>query len=226
MSIRTIALLLGTTLLTLTGWAQTTAPASVTPANYEPEIAAFEAKDKVTAPPASPILFVGSSSIRLWTGLAEAFPGKPVLQRGFGGSELSDLVRYSPRVINAYRPKQVVIYAGDNDIAQSKKTARDVYNGVLTLYTLMRKNLPATTFTYISIKPSPSRRQYMAVQKDANALIKNYLSGQRNTYFVDVYTPMLNAAGQPRPELFMADSLHMNAAGYAVWQQAIAPVLK
>ena len=220
MKIKAIALLL-TTCLTLTGRAQT-----ATPANYETEIAAFEAKDKTIPPPASPILFVGSSSIRLWAGLAEAFPGKPVVQRGFGGSEVGDVIRYSPRVITPYRPKQIVVYAGDNDIAQGKKTARDVYNSVLTLYMLVRKNVPGAMFTYISIKPSPSRRQYMAVQTEANALIRNYLGGQKNTSFVDVYTPMLNAAGQPRPELFTADSLHMNAAGYEVWKQAIAPALK
>ncbi len=214
-----MALLL-TTCLALTGRAQTTIP------TFEPAVAAFEAQDKTTAPPAGPILFIGSSSIKRWTGLTEAFPGKPVLQRGIDGTEISDMIRYSPRIITPYRPKQIVIYAGDNDIAQGKKTARDVYNSVLTLYMLVRKNVPSAMFTYISVKPSPSRRQYMAVQTEANALIRNYLGGQKNTSFVDVYTPMLNAAGQPRPELFTADSLHMNDAGYEVWKQAVAPALK
>ncbi|MBO0940039.1 hypothetical protein J2I47_26070 [Fibrella sp. HMF5335] len=217
MKTKAIALLL--TLLSLSGWAQQAA-------NYESEIAAFEAADKATPPPANPILFVGSSSIKLWPGLSEAFPGKTVLQRGFGGSEVADVIKFSPRIITPYKPRQVVLYAGDNDIAQSKKTAREVYNNVLTLFMLVRKNVPGATFTYVSIKPSPARRQQMAVQTEANALIKNYLSGQKNTSFVDVYTPMLNAAGQPRPELFTADSLHMNAAGYDVWKQAIAPALK
>ena len=221
MNAKTMALLLGTALVALTGRAQTT-----TTVTFEPAVAAFEVQDKTTPPPANPILFIGSSSVKRWTGLAEAFPGKSILQRGIDGTEVSDMIRYSPRIITPYRPTQVVVYAGDNDIAQGKKTARDVYNGVLTLFMLVRKNLPGALFTYISIKPSPSRRQYMAVQTEANNLIKNYLSGQRNTAFVDVYTPMLDAAGQPRPELFTADSLHMNAAGYEVWKQAIAPVLK
>ena len=224
MRIKAIALLLCTTFLTLSGRAQQT-PATTAP-NYESAVAAFEAQDKTTPPPASPIVFIGSSSIKRWPDLTEAFPGKPVLQRGIDGTEVSDMIRFSPRLITPYRPRQVVLYAGDNDLGQGKKTAREVYNNVLTLFMLVRKNVPAATFTYISIKPSPSRRQNMAAQTEANALIKNYLGGQKNTSFVDVYTPMLNAAGQPRPELFTADSLHMNAAGYDIWKQAIAPVLK
>ena len=194
--------------------------------NYDAEFAAFDAQDKATPPPADPILFVGSSSLRLWNGIKEAFPGKPVINRGFGGSTISDAIRHMPRVILPYKPKQILLYAGDNDIAQNKMTARDVYSQFLTFFTVVRKQLPTANVTYIAIKPSPSRKEFMPVQTEANRMIKQYLAGQRNTGFVDVYTPMLGTNGQPRPDLFMPDSLHMNAQGYEVWKGVIAPVLK
>lgn len=192
----------------------------------ETDIAALEAQDKVTPPPANGILFVGSSSIRLWSGLKEAFPGKPIIQRGIGGSTLSDMIKYMPRVILPYNPKQVVLYAGDNDIGQNNKSARDVYSQFLTFFSLVRKQLPGATITYIAVKPSPARKQFMAVTVEANQLIKQYLAGQKNASFADVYTPMLGANGQPRPELFIADSLHMSPQGYEVWKSVIGPVLK
>lgn len=194
--------------------------------NFDAEIAAFEAQDKTTPPPASPILFVGSSSIRLWNGLTEAFPGKPVLKRGFGGSEISDVIRYAPRVVNPYKPKQIVLYAGDNDIGQSNKSAREVYSQFTTFFALMRKLHPAATITYVSIKPSPARKQFLAVQAETNNLIKTYVNNQKNASFADVYTPMLGADGQPRADLFQADGLHMNEQGYAIWKQVIGPLLK
>jgi lysophospholipase L1-like esterase len=202
------------------------AVAQQTTTNLDAEIAAFEAQDKTTPPPANSILFVGSSSIRLWSDLNEAFPGKPVINRGFGGSTLTDLIKYMPRIILPYSPKQVVVYAGDNDIAQGNKTARELYSQFLTFFSLVRKQLPNAAITYVSVKPSPARRQFMPVTAEANRMIKQYISGQRNASFVDVYTPMLGANGQPRPELFGADSLHMSPQGYAVWKSVIAPALK
>lgn len=194
-------------------------------ANYESEIAAFEAKDKTTPPPANGIVFVGSSSIRLWDGLPEAFPGKPVIQRGFGGSALGDVIKYMPRIVNAYSPKQIVLYAGDNDIAQGR-SARDVYTQFMSFFALARKMNPGATISFIAIKPSVARKQYMAEQAEANRLVKTYLGSQKNTSFIDVYTPMLDASGQPKPELFQADGLHMTAQGYDIWKQAIGPALR
>ena len=198
--------------------------AQQTPANFETEIAALEAQ--VGTAPANGILFVGSSSIRLWNDLKEAFPDKLIIQNGFGGSTLSDAIRYMPRLVLPFKPKQVVLYAGDNDIGQNNRTARDVYSQFLTFFALVRKQLPNTTITYIAVKPSPARKQFMPVAAEANRMIKQYLSGQRNTSFADVYTPMLGTNGQPRPELFMTDSLHMNPQGYEVWKAVIGPVLK
>jgi lysophospholipase L1-like esterase len=194
--------------------------------NYEAEIAALEAQDKATPPPTGGIVFVGSSSIRLWDGLKAAFPDKAIVQRGFGGSEISDVIRYMPRLVAPFAPKQIVLYAGDNDIGQSKLSARDVYSRFTTFFALARKQHPTATITFISIKPSPARRQFMAAQNEANQLIRKYVSAQKYASYIDVYTPMLNAAGQPRPELFGADSLHLNAQGYDLWKQVVGPVLK
>lgn len=192
-------------------------------ADFEPEIAAFEAQP---APAANSIVFVGSSSIRVWNGLTEAFPGKTVVQRGFGGSEMNDAIKYIGRIIAHDRPKQILLYEGDNDIGQSNASARDVYARFTTFFALARKMAPSATITFISIKPSVARKQFLATQAEANRLIKTYLAGQKNTSYIDVYTPMLDASGQPRAELFQADGLHMNAQGYDLWKQIIGPALK
>lgn len=192
-------------------------------ANFEPEIAAFEAQ---AAPPANGIVFVGSSSIRLWNGLTEAFPGKTVIQRGFGGSDMNDAIKYIGRILAHDRPKQIVLYEGDNDIGQGGASARDVYARFTTFFALARKMAPSATITFVAIKPSVARKQFMATQEEANRLIRTYLAGQKNASFVDVYTPMLDASGQPRAELFQADGLHMTAQGYELWKQLIGPALK
>ncbi|QKZ12304.1 GDSL-type esterase/lipase family protein [Spirosoma sp. KUDC1026] len=193
---------------------------------FENEIQAFEAADKQTPPPANPILFTGSSSIRLWPDLQSYFPGKPVLNRGFGGSQLSDVLRYADRVIIPYKPKQIVLYAGENDIATGNVTAQQTYDRFVDLFQYVRKQLPDVPFLFISIKQSPSRRKYYPVVDEANQLIKDYLAKQKNTQFVDVRPVMLQPNGQSRPELFRADSLHMLPAGYQEWTPLIAPYLK
>lgn len=207
------------TVLPLLGYCQTVPP-------FNGEIAAFEAQDLVTAPPKNAILFTGSSSIRLWNNLKEAFPDKVVLNRGFGGSTLPDVIRYTDRIIIPYRPKQVVIYAGENDVASGKVSAQETYDRFVTLFQKIRKELPRTSIVFISMKPSPSRRQYFPVILEANRMIKDFLAKQRRTNYVDVYTPMLNAAGQPIPDLFKADSLHMTPKGYVIWAEKVRPVLK
>ncbi|WP_020595152.1 GDSL-type esterase/lipase family protein [Spirosoma panaciterrae] len=192
---------------------------------FESEIRAFEQADKTTPAPRNSIVFTGSSSIRLWENLTSYFPNKPVLQRGFGGSQLSDVIYYADRVITPYNPKQVVVYAGENDVAAGK-TGQEVYERLVTLFEHVRQKLPNTTFTFISLKPSPSRRKYFPEMDAANRLIKGYLEKQRNAQFVDIRPVMLLKNGQPVPELFRADSLHMLPAGYERWQKVLKPYLK
>jgi len=200
-------------------------PSPAQPMPFDAEIRAFARQDSVSPPPANPILFVGSSSIRFWSSLAQDFPGKPVLNRGFGGSELSDVIRYSDQIITKYRPKQIVLYAGENDIATGKKTGKQTYERFVTLYKYIRFKLPNTPFVFIAIKPSPSRRQYMSDMNEANRLIQEFLSKEANAEFVDIRPAMLGSNGQPIPALFRPDSLHMLPAGYERWTNALRPVI-
>ncbi len=195
------------------------------PQPFENEIRAFERQDSVSPPPANPIVFVGSSSIRFWSSLAQDFPGKPVLNRGFGGSELSDVIRYSDQIITKYKPRQIILYAGENDVATGKKTGKETYERFVMLFKYVRFKLPNVPFVFISIKPSPSRRQYAPEMDEANRLIESYLKKEENARFVDIRPAMLGPNGQPIPALFRSDSLHMLPAGYERWTEVLRPVV-
>lgn len=193
--------------------------------SYQNESAAFARQDKLHYPPAQGIVFTGSSSIRLWEGLGKAFPGKEIINRGFGGSTLPELERYLETLVLQYQPRQVVIYSGDNDIAKGD-SAGEVLASFKRVFMKLRQQLPEVTVTYISIKPSPARANKLEEMRKANELIQAYLQQQQHASYVDVFTPMLDAAGKPRAELFGKDLLHMNSKGYALWQKALAPTLK
>jgi len=167
------------------------------------------------------VLFVGSSSIRMWESLARDFPDVKVINRGFGGSEIRDSTWYADRIVLPYKPETVVLYAGDNDIA-SGRTPQQLHDDFVAFADLIHRRLPTTRLIYISTKPSPSRAHLLDAQRQANALIKAE-SARRNFVYIDVFTPMLDAAGQPREDLFLADRLHMNPAGYAIWRELLAP---
>lgn len=192
---------------------------------FEAEILKFEEADKQTPPPANTVLFTGSSSIRLWDNLSSYFPGKTVLQRGFGGSDLSDVRYFVDRVIIRYQPKQVVLYAGENDIAAGQ-TARQTYDRFVDLFRYVRKQLPDARFTFISLKFSPSRRKVWPAVEETNRRIKRFLSRRRNTDFVDIVPVMLQPNGQPLGELFKGDSLHMTKKGYVLWGEVLRPFVK
>lgn len=192
---------------------------------FENEIRAFEKEDSTSPPPKHPILFTGSSSIRMWTNLSSYFPGKPVLNRGFGGSKLPEVLFYADRIIVPYHPRQIVLYAGENDAAAGI-TGQQICQRFVALFQHVRQKLPDVLFTFISIKSSPSRRKFFREMDVANQLIKQYLAKQRNTQFVDIRPVMLGANGQPVPELFKPDSLHMLPAGYQRWASVLGPYLK
>jgi len=194
-------------------------------AQWEREISAFAQADKVNAVKKRSIVFTGSSSIRLWENLPQYFPGKNILNRGFGGSQTFEVTHFADRLIAPYKPKQVVIYVGDNDLAAGKSPEK-VFADFKALYYKIKENTPKANVTFISIKPSPSRKQYYAAIQQTNSLIKDFLENQKKTSFVDVYTPMLGPNGKPKPELFRPDSLHMTKAGYDIWAQVLKPYLK
>ena len=190
------------------------------------EIANFKKQDAASFPPANAILFVGSSSFRKWEDVANYFPNYTIINRGFGGSTLPDVIQYETDVIFPYHPKQIVIYCGENDIASSDTVSvQMVFSRFKKLFTDIRAVMHDVPILFISLKPSPSRWQMRNRMMGANKLIKKYLKKKNNAAFVSVWNAMLGADGQPIPDIFESDNLHMNAKGYTIWQKLIEPYL-
>ncbi|MBI5395870.1 MAG: hypothetical protein HZA91_11280 [Verrucomicrobia bacterium] len=191
---------------------------------WEATIVAFEQKDKQTPPPKDAILFVGSSSIRMWK-TAESFPALTTINRGFGGSYLSDVARYADRIVTPYKPRLIVVYAGGNDIT-GKRSAEQVFAAYKDFVATVRKSLPTTPIIYIAMAPNPKRWHLYPEMQKANALIRDYAKAGGQLRFLDFGPRMLGADGQPRPELFLKDKLHLNADGYKLWNSLLLPHLK
>ena len=189
------------------------------------EIEAFKKQDSIRPPPKNGIVFIGSSSLRKWTDLEKTFADYQAINRGFGGSTLTDAIFYVNDLVDPYQPRQVVIYSGENDIAEGNVSADTVLNRFKTLFALVRQKLPLVSVAFISIKPSPSRAKFQQTIIESNKLIKKYLRGQPKTAFINVYNLMLNNKKQLRPELYVEDQLHMNEKGYEIWTKAIKPYL-
>lgn len=192
---------------------------------WEESIAAFAAEDSRTALTPGGVVFVGSSSIRLWRDLDKQWESARVINRGFGGARLADCTRYLDRLVFPHAPRVIAVYAGDNDIAEGR-TPKEVFNEFVRFVEAVRKTLPGTRIAYISIKPSPARARFMAQAREANQLIEKFASLGENLEYVDIFTPMLDPSGKPRAELFQPDALHLNAAGYQLWASIIGPRLR
>ena len=199
-------------------------PATHNSAKWETVIQAYEAQDKTSAPAPGCIVFTGSSYIRLWTNLVVDFPAQPVVNRGFGGCHLADVFTYADRIIIPYQPRQIVIYAGGNDI-NSKKAPHTVFGDFVALMTKLRAALPATQLAFISCPPSPKRWAQTADIRKTNALIADYCRRHEIT-FINTFDLMLGPDGLPRPDIYDEHQLHMNATGYAIWRKAVAPHLQ
>jgi lysophospholipase L1-like esterase len=191
---------------------------------WEAAIKAFEAADKTNPPPRGGILFIGSSSIRMWKTLTNDFAGYPVFNRGFGGSQISDSVRYSSRIITPYQPRAIVFYAGDNDLAMGKSPAQIAKDFKRLVYKVHWR-LSGTRIFVLSVKPSPARWHLKDQVLRTNQLIEEYSKTEKNVKFIDVFSSMLGADGTPRKELFAKDNLHMNEKGYQLWTSLIKPHL-
>jgi lysophospholipase L1-like esterase len=200
-------------------------PAPLSLERYEPQIRAFEADDRSSTRAPGGIVFVGSSSIRLWTSLATDFPGLPILNRGFGGSTFPEANHYVARAVLRHRPRTIVLYEGDNDIALGR-SPRQVLADYREFVRLVRDSLPRTRIVFISIKPSPSRWKQVELQREANRLVRDVAATDTLLSYVDVVEPMLGANGRPKPALFGGDSLHMTPAGYAIWRTQVAPFVR
>jgi lysophospholipase L1-like esterase len=192
---------------------------------YE-EIQQFKKSDSIHFPPKNAILFVGSSSFRKWTDVQDYFPAYTVINRGFGGSTLPDVIRYANDIIFPYKPKQIVIYCGENDLASADSISSEiVFDRFKQLFLLIRVQLPNVPIAFVSMKPSPSREKLWPKMIEGNSLIKKYLMTQKHTAFIDVYHAMFNMDGTVMKDIFIEDNLHMNAKGYVIWQKIIAPYL-
>ena len=192
------------------------------PAPFEKEIAAFEASDAKSPPPQGAVLFLGSSSIRLWKTLAEDFPDLKTINRGFGGSHVEHSVRYADKIVLPYRPKLIVLYAGDNDIAAGKSPQR-VLQDFQALVTKVHAELPDTPILFIAIKPSVARWHLHGRIWLANRLVREFAESHPKVDFADVYTPALDPEGRPRADLLVDDGLHLNEQGYRLWTKVIRP---
>ena len=192
---------------------------------FEKEILAFEAADKTHPPPQGAILFVGSSSVRLWKTLAQDFPDHKVINRGFGGSQMSDVVRYADRIILRYKPKIIVVRAGNNDIAAGK-SPEQVVADFQALVEKIYAALPDANIVFLSLNSAPSRWKNVEKERKVNRLVQDYsAASHRGIIFVDLMTSMLKPDGTLREELFRPDRLHCNAAGYQLWTTILRPVL-
>ena len=198
--------------------------ATTNAAPFEKEILAFEAADKTNPPPVGAALFIGSSSIRLWTTLADDFPKHRVINRGFGGSQIIDSVRYAKRIVLPYKPRLVVLYAGGNDI-NAGKTPEQVAADYRAFVKIVHDALPNTHIAYISIAPNPARWEQVDRVRAANALIEAHTRTDEWLTFINVFPKMLGEDGQPLPEIYVADRLHMNPKGYEIWRGIVGPVL-
>lgn len=192
---------------------------------WQKEILAIEQRYAEKAAPAAPIVFIGSSSIRMWKSLAADFPGKPVLNHGFGGSEVFDSLNYAHRLALPFSPRQIVMYAGGNDINSGKSPER-VLADFKAFTARIHTALPKIKICYISVAPNPSRWTQIDRVRAANTLIRDFCAQNPLLDFIDMHPVMLGADGQPKPDIFLKDKLHMNEKGYALWKDIVAPRLE
>jgi lysophospholipase L1-like esterase len=190
---------------------------------WEKAIAAFEQQDKNSPPVPGGIVFYGSSSIGLWD-LKKSFPDLKAINRGFGGSQMADAAQFVRRAVIPLKPRMIVLYEGDNDLNVSK-TPQQVAADFDALQKSVRTDLPETRLIVIGIKPSPSRWKLIDKQRELNRLLSERCQADKHATFLDVEKPMLNAEGQPRAELFRDDKLHLNDAGYELWNSLLLPHL-
>jgi len=197
------------------------------PGIWEWQVRRYEQSDRRSTPLQGGILFTGSSSINLWSTLAEDMAPLPVLNRGFGGAHLDHVNRYARRIVLPYRPRMIVLYAGENDLSgMSGKTPQTVAADFDHFVELVHSGLPESHIVYLSIKHSPLRHKMAALQQETNALIHNRIKTDKRFSYIDIATPLLDSEGMPRRELFKFDRLHLNDEGYRIWTAELRPQLE
>lgn len=191
------------------------------------EVEAYKESDRLNGTPTGVVLFLGSSSFRLWDNLTESFPKSNVLNRGFGGSSLRHAIYYFNELVRPYKPTQIILYFGDNDLSDDSYSVDTYMSDVKCFVRMVQLILPGTDMCYVSTKPSPSRRAYFAKYTEANRRVKEFCERTDGLTFIDIWTPM--ADGNNRlynNSTFISDSLHLSPAGYKLWTEIITPYLK
>jgi lysophospholipase L1-like esterase len=195
------------------------------PLRFKQEINEYKEADKINPPQQGLYLFIGSSSIRMWKTLEEDFAGYHVINRGFGGSHFSDAIYYFNDLVTPYRPKKIIIYEGDNDIA-SDKSPESVFKDFKKFLKMISKNMDNPEIAIIAAKPSPRRWHLKEKYESLNLKFEKFCERKENLTYIDVYKPMLNEKGRPDPQLFLKDSLHMNGKGYEIWKNLTLPFIE
>ena len=194
------------------------------PTRFEKEIKKYIEEDASPYQSRDIILFTGSSSVKAWRTVDENYPKHDIINRGFGGSMMSDLYYYREDLILKYKPKQIFIYEGDNDIANGK-SAKVIMKDTKMLVKAIRKALPKVNIVFISAKPSIARWNLKSEYELFNTKLEKYTKRQKNMEFADVWSSMLKEDGELDPTLFIKDGIHMNITGYTIWKNTIAPFL-
>ncbi len=191
------------------------------------DVQAIKRYDGMYAPPAHPIIFTGSSSIRRWDDAQWIFASYPVLNRGIGGAVTNEITYYLNDIVLKYQPKQIVLYVGENDLVDKRFVSNvdSVYNRTMKLYSAIRAKLPEVPIVYIGMKPSPSREVIVPMELEFNKKMKEFIATEKNIKFIDIYPLMLDKDGKMRPELYVGDKLHMTKLGYDIWEKAVRPHL-
>jgi lysophospholipase L1-like esterase len=225
-TIATTAPVATTTMMAATQPATTTAAATrpIGPARWEKEIAAYETGDRANPPPKGAVLFTGSSSVRLWKSLESDFPEHPILNRGFGGSQIADATHFADRIIFPYEPRMIVLRAGGNDL-HAGKPVEQVFADFKAFVAKVRRKMPEVPIVYISMCPAPRRWDEREANQRLNALIEAYTRQAPGLKYVETYDMTLTPYGQARPELFVEDQLHFNAEGYRLLAERVRPLL-
>jgi len=202
---------------------------SADPAMWEGAIRKFEEEDRRSPPPRGVIVFTGSSSIRFWKSLKEDMAPLPVLNRGFGGSQVHQVTHFADRIVLPYQPRAVVFYAGENDMAglffSRKRTPVEIRDAYREFCQNIHRALPEVPIYYISTKPPKRRLKLWPAMQEANRLVREYCAPNERLHYIDIVPAMLDADGKPRRDVFKWDGIHLNEKGYAIWTSVVRPVL-
>ncbi len=191
------------------------------------DIQKFKEINEAKPLPKDPILFLGSSSFTMWQDVNDYFPGKIIVNRGFGGSSLKDLMYYSTDLLKPYHPRQIIIYCGENDFsADPLLSSKQVFERYKHFYKTVRSYYPEIPVSYVSIKMSPSRKNLWKQFAETNSRIEKFMKKQKNASYIDITKGMEDGSGNVREDIFLNDMLHMKPSGYQIWANIIDPYLK